>query len=143
VHEHPKGSRAVGCSSWRRLIVGFAALVAFGFACSSHAAASSPALGVYRAAIGPNVLTLRGDTWRMRSGIRVKSGVFHLDGDRIVFLHRTANNPAYAGAYCRGARDTYQWSVDDDTLMFRVKGRVCDQNLFAVLTVAGPWRLAR
>jgi hypothetical protein len=91
--------------------------------------------------MGANVLTMRGDAWRLRSGIRVKSGVFRLDGPRIAFIHETANNPAYRGGYCRGERDTYRWSLAGQTLSFRVIGVPCDANLFAVLTVAGPWEL--
>src|SRR5881227_2832386 len=87
------------------------AVLLLGVACSSHPA--GPPAGTYRAAMGPNVLTLRGDdTWTLHSGIRTKSGDFSARGDRIVFVHRTANDAAYAGAYCRGVRETYTWSLD-------------------------------
>jgi len=123
-------------SAWLRVAIA-ALLLAVG--CSSHA--GGPPVGTYRAQAGPNVLMLRGDdTWTLRSGIRVKSGVFRADGGKIVFLHRSANDPAYSGAYCRGARDTYIWSLDGGSLSFRLAGPRCDENLFAVLTVAGPWR---
>jgi hypothetical protein len=112
----------------------------WGAACSSGSPGSGPPAGTYRAAMGSNVLTMRGQEWRLRSGIRVKSGEFRLDGRRIAFIHETANNPAYSGAYCRGERDTYRWSLTGRTLSFRVIGVPCDANLFAVLTVAGPWK---
>ena len=117
-----------------------AVVLLLGVACSAHPA--GPPAGTYVAAMGPNVLTLRGDdTWTLRSGIRTKSGDFQTQGDRIVFLHRTANDPPYSGAYCRGARETYTWSLGAGELRFRLADpRRCDENLFAVLTVAGPWR---
>jgi hypothetical protein len=89
--------------------------------------------------MGPNVLTLGDGTWRLRSGIRGKSGVFRLRGDRIAFVHRFANNVAYRGDYCRGVRETYTFTLSGDALSFRNVGRPCDWNLYAVLTVAGPW----
>ena len=115
------------------------ALLVAATACSSGSGPAGPPPGTYRAAMGRNVLTLRGDTWRLRSGERVKSGVVRRSGSRISFIHRTANNPAYRRAYCRGELDTYRWSLSGDTLRFRVVGDPCDENLFAVLTVAGPW----
>jgi hypothetical protein len=123
-----------------RIRTAIAVLLLLGAACSSHP--GGPPSGTYVAAMGANVLTLGGDdTWTLRSGIRTKSGDFRAEGDRIVFLHRAANDSPYSGAYCRGFRETYTWSLDAGALSFRLANpRRCDENLFAVLTVAGPWR---
>jgi hypothetical protein len=123
---------------WIRVVAAAVALVSAVSCGSGHAASVTPR-GTYRAAMGPNVLTLGAGTWTLRSGIRVKSGQFRLNGDRISFVHESANNVAYRGDYCRGVRETYTFTVDDDTLSFRNVSRPCDWNLYAVLTVAGPW----
>lgn len=59
---------------------------------------------------------------------------------RVAFVLERTNTAAFE-LYCREKVDVYDWSLQEDRLVFRTVGRPCDRAARAVLT-SGYWTKA-
>lgn len=89
--------------------------------------------GTWRGGASNATLRIHGHDWNLKSGELEKWGTAEVTRRRVAFVLEQTNSPAF-DLYCRETVDVYDWSFDEQGVVFRAVGRPCDRAARAVLT---------
>lgn len=106
-------------------------------ACSGPGGNPADLDGTWRDSDSEATLRFARHSWELASGKLVKSGAVEVTPRRVAFVLEHTNTVAFE-LYCRERADVYDWSLQEEKLIFRTVGRPCDRAARAVLT-SGHW----
>jgi hypothetical protein len=115
-------------------------LLAVLVACATSGEDPNRLNGTWRSGASGAALRIQGHEWNLTSGELEKRGTVEVTPRRVAFVLEETNSPAF-DLYCRDTVDVYDWSLDEQRVVFRTVGRPCDRAARAVLT-AEPWTRA-